>query len=44
MKQIGYGFEFGNIFEVYPHATIMMLFNDMRVLHYKRVKATMKIS
>jgi len=39
LKQIGYSFESGNIFEVYPHATIMVLFNDMKVFHYKRVKA-----
>ncbi|WP_448536152.1 DUF429 domain-containing protein [Pseudothermotoga sp.] len=36
LKEIGYSFESGNVFEVYPHATIMALFNDMRVFHYKR--------
>lgn len=36
LKQIGYSFKSGNVFEVYPHATIMVLFNDTRVYHYKR--------
>ncbi|WP_448524280.1 DUF429 domain-containing protein [Pseudothermotoga sp.] len=36
LKEIGYSFESGNVFEVYPHATIMVLFNDTRVFHYKR--------
>ena len=31
----GYDFAYGNLFEVYPHATILALFNGGRVLRYK---------
>ena len=31
----GFGFDRGNLYEVYPHATILSLFNDGKVLRYK---------
>lgn len=38
LGELGYRFELGNIFEVYPQATIAVLFNEMMPLHYKRIK------
>ncbi|MEJ2467464.1 MAG: DUF429 domain-containing protein [Campylobacterales bacterium] len=35
LKAAGFGFEKGNLFEVYPHATILALFNNGKVLRYK---------
>ncbi|WP_345988513.1 DUF429 domain-containing protein [Sulfurimonas sp. HSL1-2] len=35
LKAEGIGFEEGTLFEVYPHATILALFNDGKVLRYK---------
>ncbi len=36
LKQHGFSFETGNIFEIYPHATIAILLNNGKVFHYKR--------
>ncbi|MGB9789125.1 MAG: DUF429 domain-containing protein [Thermotoga caldifontis] len=44
LKTIGYSFQKGNIFEVYPHATILVLFNDMRVFHYKKLRSKGKLA
>ena len=35
LKAAGFDFVHGNLFEVYPHATILACFNDNRVLRYK---------
>lgn len=35
LKAIGFDFCRGNLFEVYPHATILALFNGGKVLRYK---------
>ena len=35
LKSFGFDFKNGNLFEVYPHASILTLFNDGRVLRYK---------
>jgi len=35
LKTRGFDFQNGNLFEVYPHATILALFNGGRVLRYK---------
>lgn len=35
LKAKGFSFDKNNIFEVYPHATIMVCFNNMEVLQYK---------
>ena len=35
LKTAGFDFAKGNLFEVYPHATILALFNDGKVLRYK---------
>lgn len=35
LKLRGFDFTNGNLFEVYPHATILTLFNDGKVLRYK---------
>lgn len=35
LKQLGFDFRCGNLFEVYPHATILARFNDGKVLRYK---------
>ncbi|MCX8124130.1 MAG: DUF429 domain-containing protein [Spirochaetes bacterium] len=35
LNKLGFSFENHNIFEVYPHATIMVCFNRMEILHYK---------
>lgn len=35
LQDAGYDFGYGNLYEVYPHATILALFNDNRVLRYK---------
>lgn len=43
LNQWGFSFEAGNIFEVYPHATIMVLFSGMRVFQYKRIGKLKKI-
>lgn len=38
LRQHGFSFENGNIFEVYPHATIAILLNNGKVFHYKRLR------
>lgn len=38
LKLLDFSFENGNIFEVYPHATIAILLNDGKVFHYKRLR------
>ncbi|WP_345972711.1 DUF429 domain-containing protein [Sulfurimonas diazotrophicus] len=50
LKAEGIGFEEGTLFEVYPHATILALFNEGNVLRYKasaprdaRLKAMTKL-
>jgi predicted RNase H-like nuclease len=43
LKTIGYSFQKGNIFEVYPHATILVLFNNMRLFHYKKLRSEEKL-
>jgi len=35
LTKLGFSFENNNIYEVYPHATVMVLFNNMKVLQYK---------
>jgi len=35
LNAAGFGFERGNLYEVYPHATILSLFNGKKVLRYK---------
>jgi predicted RNase H-like nuclease len=35
LEAAGFGFEKGNLFEVYPHATILALLNNNKVLRYK---------
>lgn len=35
LLEAGFGFERGNLFEVYPHATVLALFNSKKVLRYK---------
>lgn len=35
LRAEGFGFDKGNLFEVYPHATILACFNDGKVLRYK---------
>ena len=35
LKTAGFDFKNGNLFEVYPHATVLALFNNGRVLRYK---------
>lgn len=35
LKMRGYGFTDGNLYEVYPHATILALFNGGKMLRYK---------
>ena len=35
LKALGFCFTHGNLFEVYPHATILALFNHGQVLRYK---------
>lgn len=38
LKLLGFSFENGNIFEVYPHATIAILLNNGKTFHYKRLR------
>ncbi len=35
LSALGYSFDKNNIYEVYPHATIMACFNNMKLLQYK---------
>lgn len=35
LNKLGFNFENNNIYEVYPHATIIVCFNNMKILQYK---------
>ncbi len=35
LNKLNYDFKKNNIYEVYSHATILVCFNDMKVLQYK---------